>query len=304
MSYYCGWDGGGSKTEALCADASGKEIARRTFGPLNINGAPREQVAQTIAGAVRFMKSMPGGLAACRGLVIGAAGVSNAQVRDFISVRVRGEGYGGGLVIVGDHEVALAGAIRGHGAVLIAGTGSICCGRDEYGNSARAGGFGYLIDDGGSGYAIGRDILKAVVRAQDGRGPQSSLTGLVFRQLGVEDMAGLLKWLYSPQTGRREVAALAPLLLQAAEDAAAEEIALDAARELAGLALAVWRKLKLNGGELALTGSVLTHYPRIREEVGRLCRAQQPGMRVIPPRGGASEGAVLLAMEKFSDRRE
>jgi len=301
MSYYCGWDGGGSKTEVLCADAAGREIARRSFGPLNINGTSRERAAQTIADAAAFMRSMPGGLEACRGLVIGAAGVSNAQMKEFISARVRGEGFGGSLSIVGDHEIALAGAVHGPGAVLIAGTGSVCRARDENGNSARAGGFGHLIDDGGSGYAIGRDILKAVVRAQDGRGPQSCLSELVFRQLGVESTSGILTWLYSPQTGKTEVAALAPLLLTALEegDEAAEEIALAAAHELAGLALAVWRRLKLDRGELALTGSVLNHYPRIRELVGQLCRAQYPQMQVIAPHGGAPEGAVRLAMERF-----
>lgn len=300
MSFYCGWDGGGSKTEVLCYDAAGREIGRAVFGPLNINGAPRERVAQTIQDAVGFMAEMPGGLSACRNLVIGAAGVSNVKIFSFLTEHVRGAGYAGALSIVGDQDIALEGAIEGPGAVLIAGTGAVCCGRDGKGGHTRVGGFGHLIDDYGSGYAIGRDILVAVVRAQDGRGEKTCLSGMVHAQLGVQDASGIVTWLYSPGTGKKEVAALAPLLLDAlaAGDHAAQQIARGAGGELARLAIAAWKNLSLTEGELALTGSVLTHYAAIREEVCRLCAQACPQMKVISPRGGAAVGAVRLAMRK------
>lgn len=300
MSYYCGWDGGGSKTEVLCCDEHGREIGRAAFGPLNINGAPRERVAQTIADAAAYMASMPGGLAGCRKLVIGTAGVSNVQIFSFLSEHVRAAGYDGELSIIGDQDIALAGAVEGPGAVLIAGTGAICCGWNEEGKRTRVGGFGHLIDDGGSGYAIGRDILMAVVRAWDGRTPKTQLTEAVFQQLGVKDVSGVITWLYSSETGKKEVAALAPLLLDALNqgDAAAGEIVRRAAQELAALAIAAWKNLGLSAGELALTGSVLTHYAAIREQVQQICREEVPEMRVISPRGSAAEGAAKLAMMK------
>jgi len=299
MGYYCGWDGGGSKTEVLCRDENGRELGHAFFGPLNINGASRERVAQTIADAVAYMASMPGGLEGCLKLVIGTAGVSNTQIFSFLSEHVRGEGYQGKLSIVGDQEIALAGAIEGPGAVLIAGTGAICCGRDGSGNRTRVGGFGHLIDDGGSGYAIGRDILMAVVRAWDGRAPKTCLTEAVFARLGVSDVSGVITWLYSSTTGKKEVAAFAPLLLDALAlgDSAAQDIAASAAQELSALAIAAWKNLALCDGELAVTGSVLTHYVAIREQVKSLCGAQIPQMRVIAPRGSAAEGAVKLAMQ-------
>lgn len=300
MSYYCGWDGGGSKTEVLCCDEYGREIGRKAFGPLNINGAPRERVAQTIADAAAYMASMPGGLAGCRKLVIGTAGVSNVEIFSFLSDHVRDEGYPGELLIVGDQDIALAGAIDGAGAVLIAGTGAICCGMDAQGNRTRVGGFGHLIDDGGSGYAIGRDILMAVVRAHDGRGPKTVLTDAVFKQLGAKEVRDVITWLYGAGTGKKEVAALAPRLLEALEqeDEAAKGIVMRAAEELSALAIAAWENLGLDAGELALTGSVLTHYTAIREQVRANCEERFPDMRVISPRGSASEGAVKLAMQK------
>ena len=69
-----------------------------------------------------------------------------------------------------DQETALAGALGAPcGMVLIAGTGSICFGRDAVVKQPGSGGYGHKIDDEGSGYALGRDALAAVVRAQDGR---------------------------------------------------------------------------------------------------------------------------------------
>lgn len=297
MGFYCGWDGGGSKTEVLCVDESGKEIARGSFGSLNINGAPEERVAQTIADAVCLMRTA-GNLEDCLGLAIGAAGVSNAHVSAFIERNVRENGYAGKLRIVGDHESALEGAVSGPGAVLIAGTGSICFGRDDCGRLVRAGGFGHIIDDGGSGYAIGRDILAAVARAQDCRGRETQLTELVMKQLDVRNVREMITWLYSAQTGKKEIAALAPLLNRALEkrDEAAQEIAAKAARELAEMAIAVWSQLGLESGELALNGSVLEHFSAIREETVRLCREFSPAMNVIRPRGCACEGAVKMAM--------
>lgn len=82
----------------------------------------------------------------------------------------------GVIRLVGDHETALAGALEEPaGVILIAGTGSICYGVNESGAKFRAGGYGHIIDDAGSAYAIGRDILKAVVRSSDGRQGQTVL---------------------------------------------------------------------------------------------------------------------------------
>lgn len=298
MIFYCGWDGGGSKTEVLCADESGREIVRETFGPLNMNGLAWFQAQKTIADAVDFMASVTGNLEDCCALTIGSAGVSNAFAKESLISYVRERGYRGRLQVVGDHEIALEGAINGPGAVLISGTGSVCCGRDAAGNHVRTGGFGYLIDDVGSGYAIGREILSAVVRAFDGRGPKTILTNAVFEKLGLNDIPGLIKWLYSAGTKKTDIASLAELLTAAVDsgDETARNIADRAAQELSELAVAAWKKLGLSEGELALTGSILKYQTYIRKETERLCGEACPGMCVINPRRDACTGAVRLAM--------
>ena len=117
-----GWDGGGTKTRVCLKDAYGKDIAVCDFGPLNINGASEEVVRQSIRDAVQFMQQSCGKDMVCPELVIGMAGVSNRHATEFVEETVRQAGYQGHLQFLGDQEIALAGAITGHGAVLIAGT--------------------------------------------------------------------------------------------------------------------------------------------------------------------------------------
>lgn len=45
-----------------------------------------------------------------------------------------------------------------------------------------------------------------------GRGPRTLLTDLVFAQLKVVDVGGLVQFTYDPQTDKKQIAALAPLL--------------------------------------------------------------------------------------------
>ena len=297
MSWYCGWDGGGTKTLVCVQDAVGNTLTEAEFGPLNPNGASPDTVRETVRRSVDFMAAQPGGLAGCEGLVIGFAGVSSSHAAAFVEDAVRQCGYAGPLRLLGDQEIALAGAVDGPGAILIAGTGSICFGRDAQGKPFRCGGYGYLIDDGGSGYAIGRDILAAVARAADGRGPATWLSWAVFTGLRVRDMGGVVTWLYAPETGKKQVAALAPLLLPALDqgDAAAQAIADRAARNLADLAVHAWKTAGMQGGELAMTGSVLRHYAVIRSQTEALIRAALPGIAIGEPRRTAAQGAALLA---------
>ena len=271
--------------------------AEAAFGSLNLNGAPASVVMRTIRDGTAFMAAQPEALEGCGGLVIGIAGVSNRNAASMIESAVRECGYSGPLRLAGDQEIALAGAVRGHGAVLISGTGSVCYGRDRNGASFRTGGYGYLIDDEGSGYAVGRDILRAVVRAADGRGKQTCLTELVYDALKVSDVSGIITWLYAPDTGKKGVASLAPLLLiaLAQTDPAAKEIAERAAEELCLMVTAAWEKAGMKDGELACTGSILTRYPAIREALAQRLHATLPELRITEAQGSPAKGAAMLA---------
>lgn len=297
MKYYCGWDGGGSKTRVLITDENGLTIAQKDFGPLNLNGASESTVRKTITDCVHFMAALPQGLNSYKGLVIGASGISNHAVKEFIEKTVFEYGYHGKLHLVGDHEIALTGAVGYVGAILIAGTGSVCLARNNDGEIFRCGGYGHIIDDEGSGYAIGRDILTAVNRAYDGRGNKTCLTRAVLDYLNIKNHNELITWLYSPEVDKKQIAALAPLLIPALSqgDTAATGIADKAAASLLDLARATLKKANIQAGELALMGSILTHYDIIRQRITEGIKAELPHMTIINPHNEPSYGAITIA---------
>ena len=290
----CGWDGGGTKTKAVVEDADGREVLTLSSGPLNLNGNSPE----TVRGTVRELMAGMRGAGECERLVIGMAGISNPASAGLIRDALREEGYTGSVRLCGDQEIALAGAMDTHGVILIAGTGSIAFGRDARGGEVRVGGYGYIMDDPGSGYAIGRDILSAVVRSHDGRRGKTCLAAGVFDKLGIRDITELVGWVYAPDTGKKEIASLAALLPSAlAEgDTAAREIAERAAEELADMALAALRRPGMEGASLALTGSILEHMTPVREGVTSRIRGIFPDMPIGSPREDPAHGAARMAL--------
>ena len=299
--YYCGWDGGGSKTKVCVTDENGVVLIESEFGPINLNGNSADTVKNTIRDCINFMNTLDNGLDKYKGLVVGVAGVSNREATETIENLIREYGYGGNLRILGDQEIALAGAIKGAGAILIAGTGSVCFGRDENGKTFRSGGYGYLIDDVGSGYAISRDILISVVRSLDGRGQNTCLTNMVFERLNVKSQEELITWLYAPETEKSQIATLSPLLLSALEqgDEVAKLIANKAAQDLAELVVAVWKKADIQNGEVALLGSIVTYYEDIEKQIIDILKKELPTAKLIKPRQEPAKGAAKLAVEMF-----
>ena len=302
--WYCGWDGGGTKTEVCVTDEKGRVLDTRVFGPLNPNGTDPKQVRETVRQAVEMMHAQPGGEVACGGLVIGVAGNSSLNTAKVMKEALAAAGWQGCYALKGDHEVALAGAIKTYGAILIAGTGTVCYGKDPNGRHFRVGGFGYLVDDLGGGYAIGRDILTAVIRAADQREGATVFTHLVAERLGIPegDMRALTTWMYAPETGKKEIASLADLLPEALrmKDPAACGIAAKAADDLAELVLTGWRRSGMKDGELALAGSILRKIPGIRKSVEEQILKNYPEIRITEPLSSPAEGAARMAREEFS----
>jgi len=299
--FVAGLDGGGTKTAVAIADESGAVVRAFTSGPINFNGNDEAAIRGSFEEIMRMIGEVCGGLDRCAQICIGAAGVSNPAVTARLTSHVRNCGYPGGLHITGDHETALHGALDdpyGRGIILIAGTGSICYGRNEVGLTHRAGGYGYLIDDEGSGYSIGRDLLAAVVRAEDGRAPETAIAALVYERLQVRTVREIVGFVYDKKTGKKEIAALAPILSEACAlgDQAAMEIVDKSARSLVELAVPVVRKLSLQEGVLAMAGSVLLKNDEIRNAFGERLKREYPGLSCIAAKKDAASGAVLMAL--------
>lgn len=131
------------------------------------------------------------------------------------------------------------------GIVVYAGTGSIAYHFKQDGSSLRSGGFGYLIDDAGGGFWIGREGLKQVLRWMDATGKKSNqpLATAMYEALGVETWADISPVIY--EGGRSKLASLAPAVAKAAQsDEAGIGILKEAGRELAQLAILLLNRLE------------------------------------------------------------
>src|SRR5262249_9170650 len=121
-------------------------------------------------------------------ICLGIAGVDRPGEARTITALMRRIGQTARILCVNDALLALAPGVRdGSGIVIIAGTGSIVYGKNAAGRAARAGGWGHMIGDEGSGYWIGREALAAVMRATDGRGPATRLAGDILAFFEVAD---------------------------------------------------------------------------------------------------------------------
>lgn len=289
--FLLGIDGGGTHTRLELRDGENRFLRRAKFGPFNINsiGEP------AFRSLLRQIFAECGEMAECAGLCAGAAGVSNPRMGEIFAEELREAGFRGVWKLCGDQEIALRGAMDTPGVVVIAGTGSICFGKNEAGESARSGGYGHLIDDGGSGYALGRDVLSEAVRILDGRSNGHMLEA-VFHELGIHTSGELVSFVYHEKTGKAGIARLAKIALAqaAAGDPAAGKILENGASELYALVLAVQRRLHLEGCQIGLLGGLLGEDNPYRRIV---VQALSPLGQPVSPAHDALWGAAQIAWE-------
>ena len=228
-------------------------------------------------------------------MCIGAAGVSNPRMGDLIAQAMETAGIAR-WKLVGDQEIALWGALEGSpGVSVVAGTGSICCGRNEAGDYITVGGWGHLIGDEGSGYAIGRDVLKAVTHYWDGYGEETGLVKAVIDTLHLEDRQKMIAYVY--ENSKSSVARAARIAEQEAAngDAVAKKILLKNAGDLAKQVKAVTARLSMQQGEIALLGGLLENDTIYRKSLVKEIQNTNPGFVCVTPKQNALTGAVLMA---------
>jgi len=262
--FIAGIDGGGTHTRIEIRDMENRLVRREEFGPFNLNSIG-EAAFRVLLKEV-FARC--GGMAECARLCIGAAGVSNPNVSRILTEELEQAGFRGKWKLCGDQEIALRGAMDGPGIVVIAGTGSICFGKNAAGETARSGGFGHLIDDGGSGYALGRDVLGCAVRCFDGRISHSGILQAVCHRLGGGPET-IVPFVYAPETDKAAIAQFSSIALEQAGqgDEEAWRILRREAEELAQLVAAVQTRLDMPGCRIALLGGLIASENPYRQAV-------------------------------------
>ena len=244
--YFLGVDGGGTKTHAVLLAEQERMLGEGFAGPSNPLrvgvASAATAVREAVDGACDAAGVRRADIAACE---VGLAGVRRADLRERMRDSLTTLGINS-LEVVTDSDIALYGATNGApGLVLIAGTGSICCGRNARGKRVCAGGWGPLAGDEGGGSWLARRALQAVAQAADGRGPETALSqaACAYFKVAAPDDLGFA--LYAPSMTNERIASFGRYVVEAAEkhDEVARAIIADAGRELGKAAKAVIRKL-------------------------------------------------------------
>jgi N-acetylglucosamine kinase len=315
MRFVLGVDGGGTKTDCVLMDESGKILARSQAGPSNplrvgfgaAISSIREAARQALAQA-----ALPAG-ATVAAVCAGLAGAGPPESAEKIYALLAAEFLESKLQVCTDLDLALAATGDGPVIVLLAGTGSFAVGRNAAGETARAGGYGSQIGDEGSAYDIGRRAVLTAMHENDRTGADSLLGQRLLRELGCANwsdvkaraqaasdevfprlfsvIAMVADWLETPSETPSETSARN----------SAKGILRAAAFDLAALADNLAERLHLRGTRFAVakTGGMIGRSKYLESQIDERLKnafpqAELEALRVSPAEAAARSALRLL----------
>lgn len=235
-----GVDAGGTSTRAIAFDDECNFLGRGNAGPGNFHNVGLDSAKRNILNAI---------FTATKGkkadfVVVGAAGLDSKYDWDLLTSSLRD--IGNKVVLEHDSFIVLyAEAEKPRGIVVISGTGSVVVGYDGD-KRIRAGGYGWLLADEGSGYWIGREALRILVKMLDGRLPKTLLAERILESIKQKSLDDVIKWAYYEGHKVDEIAKIAMIVCDIADkDPHALKIIEEATKELAEDVIYVSKVLNL-----------------------------------------------------------
>lgn len=288
-------EGGGTKTESLLCDGHGRVLGRGVSGAGNalstgVDAAVRhvlEATGQALCG--RSLSS----LTAAFLFVPGFEYALRALPPDYQAISPR---------VLSDALSAYYACLQAPGGIVVqAGTGSFAFGVDESEQEYAAGGWGHILGDEGSGYAIGRAALRHILLLKEENAPQTPLDAEVAQALGIESRYELVRKVYDPSFDRRCMAALCPAVSKAAAqgDEGAVRILRVAAVELAQLAQVVNARMSAKSRPVSLSGGVAGCGEPLLSAFREAVQSQSPPLSYTPRRFSPLYGGMIYLMRTF-----
>ena len=279
---FLGIDGGGTQCRARLADRAGRVLGEGVAGPANIRLGLEASLAAVLDAARQCLAEAGLGEEALGRTVACLALAGATEPAERAAARARRLPFRHTLVTT-DAHAACVGAHRGRdGGVVIAGTGSVgwaIIGGKQY----RVGGWGLALSDEGSGAWLGREAMRRVLWAYDGRIAWTGLLTRLFEGFD-SDPHAIVRWAATAKPG--DFGRLAPVIVEhvARDDQAAGELMQQAARHIDALAA---RLIALGAERIALVGGLAPYLePRLARETRR---------HLVAPEGDALAGALQLA---------
>lgn len=261
LKYQIGVDAGGTHSTAIAYDLDGNELGRAESGPGQIN-TDYEAGINNIASAVNELLDKIDG--DCMRVLAGISGLSvvgnAAEVAATISSRINNLP----TRAITDSLLALYSGLEGDdGALVIAGTGSVFNGLQD-GHLIAVGGYGAILGDEGSGYAIAKSAMQSALLSWDKR-EDNALIPMFTELFGVEYMDECNAKFY--KMSNSEVAGMAVHVAKLADngDPDATKVIEEQAHLLArDIIIGLDRYEDPKPMKIALTGSVLANNEMMR----------------------------------------
>ena len=298
---FLGVDGGGTKTQAILVDTDLQTLGEGRTGASNPLRVGVDRAVDNIRTAVdKACDAAEINRTDIVAAEIGLAGVRREDMRELMRERLISRLQVDIVEVVTDAEIALYGATDGKiGLVIIAGTGSVCRGKNAAGETATAGGWGPVAGDEGGGAGIAKRALQAVAKASDGRGLPTRLSDFAcdyFRAATPDDLAMAI---YSPTMTNDRIAGFTRYVIEAARSGDSVALALldEAGCELGLAANAVIRKLDLADDtfQIAYVGGVFGAKELIFEPLLRKVHEIAPHAFLAPPLLSPTIAAAKMA---------
>ena len=293
-----GVDGGATKTEAAVLDLQEQTVYRASGGPSNEDAiGARAAVAALLEVAERAIAKASVPHHQLARVVIAVAGTDTEDITRHVRAE-RSDDW----IVVNDVVAAWAlatGAKPGVGAV--SGTGSNVFGVGSRGATWRAGGWGHLLGDDGSGYWLGVNSIRAALHDRDATGPATALSDAVTEFFGAGSVEAVAAMAYTKPLTKAQIASFASRAAAVADggDAVARELFLRAGRDLGTqIAVVIGQTGLAAAGEafpVGLIGSVFKAGPLIVDPLAEVVAGCADHARVVVVDTPPVAGSLLLA---------
>lgn len=296
MEYYLGIDGGGTKTTAAVSDEKGNILLKKVGKTINFYSVGMEKARENLLSVIEDIYSEIGEIT-FESVFVGCSALdSEADTETLTSLC--GEVKAKKIKMDSDLYVALKSVENAVcPCVAICGTGSMVIGEDKNGNVKFKGGWGHIIGDEGSGYAIAVNALKCCAIFCDS-GEKSPLLESAEEYFGVADFRQVIDKIYSPETTKDVLAGFASGVQKTAEagDVFAQSIIVNEAHNFSRTVFNLLGEIE-ECSVLALYGGVFQHNELFREAFKEDITEIYPDLEIrlldIPP----EEGALKIARE-------
>ncbi len=312
---YLGIDAGGSHTEAVITDESGFILARSLLNyganPHNVSPVHTYEALLKVANSARasmHMKHKDRALDQNFDQVcVGMSGFDSpsdvSRIRSFIQKLDKDSPVFNCKKISFVHNGLItlkSGTEKNYGVSITIGTGAHCYGVAGDGREATAGGWGHLLGDQGSGYWIGRSLLRQVMREYDGRSAKTPITDKVLAALALKSPEELIGWIYASEgLPVREIAQLSyvvndPALMHSLE---LSKIINESVADIVDAYKTIISRLDLkksNHLPVVIAGGLMKMKGSYAERVMQEIRNITPQADIILPTMTPSQGAIRL----------